>query len=60
MTPDVAPQVPGALVFAPAPGAAPLRRMIAAQAALETKRAAARTARSRTTRQPTGHCAAAT
>jgi len=37
MTPDVAPQVPGALVFAPAPGAAPLRRMIAAQAALETK-----------------------
>ena len=37
MTPDVAPEVPGTLVFVPAPGAAPLRRMIAAQATLETR-----------------------
>ena len=37
MTPDVAPEVAGAPVFTPAPGAAPLPRMIAAQAALETR-----------------------
>src|SRR5580704_5729074 len=37
MTADVAPEVAGAPVFAPAPGAAPLRQMIAAQATLETR-----------------------
>src|SRR5262249_45687467 len=37
MTPDVAPEVAGASMFTPAPGAAPLPRMIAAQAALETR-----------------------
>ena len=37
MTSDVAPEVAGAPVFTPAPGAAPLPRMIAAQAALETR-----------------------
>ena len=37
MMPEAAPEMAGAPVFAPAPGAAPLHRMIAAQATLETR-----------------------
>src|SRR5262249_51379850 len=37
MTPDVSAEVAGASMFTPAPGAAPLPRMIAAQAALGTR-----------------------